>query len=88
MDEVKEYLRKYGCAYSESDDNVNIPRGVIRSLLRKIEELKKVLFGHRWDLHCGSNRPCGTCRESARALGLDVPDQCAAERFDKQFSRQ
>ncbi len=50
----------------------------------RIEELKRVLLNHRWDLHGRSKRPCQTCRESAEVLGLDVPDQCARIDYDKQ----
>lgn len=56
----------------------------IRQLQAKNEKLKDVLFQHRWDLHQGSGRPCPTCRQSAEALGLNVPNQCAEERFDRQ----
>ncbi len=40
MDMVTKYLQEYGCAYSESGDNINVPRGTIRSLLQKINQLK------------------------------------------------
>ena len=48
------------------------------------ERLKAALIQHRADLHCGSGRPCGTCKQSAEALGIDVPDRCAQAHIDKQ----
>jgi hypothetical protein len=48
-----------------------------------LERLREALLGHRWDLHHGSKRPCPTCRQSADALGLKVPDQCARRKVDE-----
>jgi len=39
--------------------------------------LRLALLEHRADLHHYSGRPCPTCRQSAKALGLDAPDSCA-----------
>ncbi len=49
-----------------------------------IKQLEDALLSHRWDLHQGSNRPCPTCRESASALSLKVPDQCARKEWDAE----
>lgn len=46
--------------------------------------LRKALIQHRGDLHCGSGRPCGTCKQSAEALGIDVPDRCAQGHIDNK----
>ncbi len=56
---------------------------VIEPLKAKIKELRTVLIAHRADLHQGSSRPCGTCRDSAKALGIIVPDRCAQSHTDK-----
>ncbi len=63
------------------------PCVIVEELLEleaKNERLEEALLQHRQDLHQGSTRPCPTCRKSAEALGLKVPDQCARERWDKQ----
>ncbi len=46
--------------------------------------LRKALIGHRSDLHQASRRPCPTCRESALALGIEVPYRCAQWITDKR----
>ena len=56
----------------------------IKQLQAENERLKAALIQHRADLHCGSGRPCGTCKQSAEALGIDVPDRCAQAHIDKQ----
>jgi len=56
----------------------------IEQLEAENERLKAALIQHRADLHCGSGRPCGTCKQSAEALGIDVPDRCAQAHIDKQ----
>ncbi len=45
--------------------------------------LRAALIQHRADLHGASNRPCGTCQQSADALGIDVPGWCARPHLDK-----
>ena len=59
-----------------------------KQLQAKVERLKEALFGHRWDMHERSKRPCSTCRKSAEVLGLKVPDHCAYERLDKQALKE
>jgi len=49
----------------------------------KIRTLRRALINHRIDLHNRSNRPCPTCRDSARALGIIVPDMCAHPESDR-----
>ena len=44
--------------------------------------LRAALINHRADLHSGSSRPCETCRQSAAALGISVPDKCARGSLD------
>lgn len=46
---------------------------------RQMKGLREALFQHREDLHQYSKRPCPTCRNSAKALGLTglVPDSCS-----------
>lgn len=56
----------------------------IEKLKAENEKLRDALLQHRADLHCGSSRPCETCRNSAKVLGLDVPDQCARDYWDKE----
>ncbi len=56
----------------------------IRQIQAENKELRGSLLQHRGDLHCGSIRPCGTCRRSAKILGLNVPNQCAREYWDKR----
>lgn len=56
----------------------------IRELEAKKEELRGALLQHREDLHGYSKRPCPTCRRSAAALDIKVPDQCARVDWDKQ----
>jgi hypothetical protein len=51
--------------------------------LDRTEALEQALLAHRADMHEGSNRPCPTCRQSAKALGLKVPDRCARGEDDK-----
>ncbi len=60
----------------------------VQKLQTKNERLKKALLGHRWDLHNGSARPCATCRESAEALDLKVPNRCAKERWDREALKE
>ena len=55
----------------------------IEPLKAKIKELRTVLIAHRADLHQGSSRPCGTCQDSAKALGIVVPGRCAQQHIDK-----
>ena len=49
------------------------------ALQRQVEGLREALFQHRADLHGYSKRPCATCRNSAKALGISklVPDSCS-----------
>ena len=54
----------------------------IESILKKNAELREALIAHRLDLHCRSKRPCSTCEQSARALGIDVPNHCAFPESD------
>ena len=56
----------------------------IKELKCEIEELRGALLQHREDLHNYSKRPCPTCRRSAAALNIKVPDQCARVDWDKQ----
>ncbi len=65
-------------------EEIEALEGEVEGLYKEKRELKKALIGHRWDLHDGSKRPCATCRESARVLGLEVPNGCAKERWDKE----
>jgi hypothetical protein len=51
-------------------------------LVRENERLRAALIAHRADLHMGSSRPCPTCRESAKVLGIKVPDRCAIADVD------
>lgn len=46
--------------------------------------LRQSLINHRADLHNYSKRPCPTCRESAKVLGIagKVPDCCAQTETD------
>lgn len=48
------------------------------------EELRGALLQHREDLHGASTRPCPTCRRSAKALGLEVPNECAKGEWDRK----
>ena len=52
------------------------------------KRLRKALIDHRRDLHCSSKRPCETCRNSAKALGIKVPDQCAREDWDEKALKE
>ena len=54
------------------------------ALRAEIKRVRKALLEHRWDLHHRSSRPCPTCRESAEALGLKVPNECAKMCWDKE----
>lgn len=61
---------------------LNCRSGLIRGihpLEARIEELREALFQHRADLHGYSRRPCATCRNSAKVLGISdlVPDSCS-----------
>jgi len=49
-----------------------------------IATLTEALVQHRADLHGSSTRPCATCRKSAIALGIKVPDACAERNTDKK----
>ncbi len=51
---------------------------------------RAALIAHRADLHQGSNRPCATCRNSAKVLGIDrfVPDHCASAETDREALRK
>lgn len=52
--------------------------------VRHAEELRAALIAHRADLHGHSHRPCATCRQSARALRIDVPNHCAHPQSDRE----
>ena len=47
------------------------------------DTLRAALIEHRADLHNRSKRPCPTCRQSAQALGIKVPDTCAYPDTDR-----
>lgn len=51
----------------------------------RVVELEGALWQHRCDLHRASHRPCPTCRQSAKALGIDglVPYHCAFPKSDE-----
>lgn len=57
----------------------------VRTLQGELEEMRAALIAHRADLHCWSSRPCPTCRDSAKALGIHgkVPDICARGDTDR-----
>ena len=66
-----------------------IPANTVAGIIRERDALRRALIEHRRDMHGGSRRPCGTCQESAQALGIRVPDHCAYAEFDKpQFVEQ
>ncbi len=54
--------------------------------LTNVEALRGALIVHRADLHSGSTRPCSTCQQSARALGIEhlVPNGCARSDTDRE----
>jgi len=66
------------------EDDLAKTEKLVNQLQAENERLKAALIQHRADLHCGSGRPCGTCKQSAEALGIDVPDRCAQAHIDKQ----
>lgn len=79
--------KKLNLMESENSDlkrRLEIEQERIAILLKDIFALRSALIEHRMDLHCGSSRPCPTCRQSAQALGIKVPDRCAVIELDKK----
>jgi hypothetical protein len=62
----------------------SVQREEIARLKERVAELERVLLAHRADLHEFSQRPCPTCRDSAKVLGIHdlVPGCCAQMRTD------
>ncbi len=62
-----------------AEDYKEIRLKEIEGLETEIADLREALFQHRTDMHQSSKRPCDTCRNSAKALGLTglVPSGCA-----------
>ena len=55
----------------------------LRDTREEITRLREALLAHRADLHEYSKRPCPTCRQSAKVLGIKVPDSCARAASDR-----
>ena len=65
-------------------ENIAPLQSRISDLEKALDEARKALIAHRTDLHCGSSRPCETCHQSAKALGINVPDRCAQIKTDRE----
>jgi len=79
----------FECCLTEPEDRVwyrdgDIAVQELNKLDKRIKELEEALFQHRWDMHYPSDRPCPTCRQSAKALRLKVPDHCARKELDEK----